>query len=221
MCLHTWAEFARNVDWLGLLALLGSACAALLCICVHELCHGLAALGLGDATARDAGRLTLNPLRHVDPVGFLLMLTVHVGWARPVPVDMNRFRHPRRDMALTALAGPLSNLALAWLALLAVRGMYALPWAGSPAGRLALWALLDVAALSVGLGVFNLLPIPPLDGSKIALSFLPEGAYRAVLRVERRIGLVLMLLLWLGVFNAPLAAARGWVMDGLYRLSGF
>ena len=103
------SEFVQNMDWWGLIALLLTAVAALLCITVHELCHGLAAYRLGDPTAKNAGRLTLNPLRHLDFLGLIMMLVVKVGWARPVPIDMRNFRNPKRGMALTALAGPASN----------------------------------------------------------------------------------------------------------------
>ena len=105
------------MDWWGLVGLLVSAVAALFCITFHELSHGFVAYRLGDPTAKNAGRLTLNPIRHIDPIGLLMMLVAKVGWAKPVPVDMRYFKHPKRDMAITALAGPLSNFLLAFLAL--------------------------------------------------------------------------------------------------------
>ena len=103
------SDFLNNMDWWGLLTLLISAAAALLCITLHELSHGFVAWRLGDPTAKNAGRLTLNPIRHLDVVGLLMMLVAKVGWAKPVPVDMRYFKHPRQGMALTALAGPAAN----------------------------------------------------------------------------------------------------------------
>ncbi|MDQ2696475.1 MAG: site-2 protease family protein [Pseudomonadota bacterium] len=185
----------------------------LLAVTLHEVAHGWAALTLGDTTARASGRLSLNPLRHVDPVGtvlvpgLLFLLGGFIfGWARPVPVDYRRLRRPKRDMALVALAGPAANLAmaLAWglaaaagLALLA-----ALPWAGMPL------LLMGSAGVTVNIiiGVLNLLPIPPLDGSRVLTGLLPDGFGAALARLEP-FGLVLLLLLlvsgWLAVILEP------------------
>ena len=102
-------SFVEQLDWVGILMLLAGAAVSLVCITVHELSHGLTAYRLGDPTAKVNGRLTLNPLAHIDPVGLLMMLTVRVGWAKPVPVDMRNFQKPKRDMALTALAGQIGR----------------------------------------------------------------------------------------------------------------
>ena len=110
------SAFLNNMDWWGLLEFLLQICVVLLCLTVHELSHGLMAYKLGDPTARENGRLTLNPLKHIDIFGFIMMLTVHVGWAKPVPVDMRYFKKPQQGMALTALAGPVSNFVFAVLA---------------------------------------------------------------------------------------------------------
>ena len=218
---NSWSEFARNIDWMGLVLFLFSAAAALLCITLHELAHGFAAYRLGDTTARDAGRLTFNPLKHIDPVGLIMMVTVHMGWAKPVPIDMRRFRHPKRDMAVTALAGPAANFLLAYAALLAGSAVYRLAPMDTVSWVLVLLALLYIAVLSLGLGVFNLIPVPPLDGSKILLSFLPDRICYTVLRWERYIGLAMLLLIWLGVFDGPLTLLRSALMRGLCFLSGF
>lgn len=202
-----------------LVFLLISAAAGVLCITVHELCHGLAALALGDGTARRAGRLTLNPLAHLDPIGFVLLVVAHVGWAKPVPVDIRNFRVPKRDMALTALAGPASNFALALLSLgvgsVLVRNV---------AGAAATYALVFVcytAVLSVGLGLFNLIPIPPLDGSKVLCAFLPDRLYYAYLRYERYLMLLVIALAWLGVFGGVLSAGMGRALELLCRITAF
>lgn len=196
--------FLSHFDLTRLIGILMSAAAALLCITIHELSHGLAACRLGDTTAKDMGRLTLNPIKHIDPLGLLLMITARVGWAKPVPVDMRNFRSPKRDMALTALAGPLSNFLLSAAAL----GLASFIWHFLMAGSVTAYALIflvQVAVLSMGLGLFNLIPVSPLDGSKILFSFLPDQWYYTILRYERYVMVAVIALVWLGVFDRPLS----------------
>ena len=110
-------QFVRGMDWWGLLTLLISAAAALLCITLHELSHGFVAWRLGDPTAKNAGRLTLNPIKHLDLMGLLMMVVVGFGWAKPVPVNMWKFKNPKKGMAITAAAGPLANLLIAFVSI--------------------------------------------------------------------------------------------------------
>ena len=178
--------------------------ASLLCITFHETCHGLAAYRLGDNTAKRMGRLSLNPLKHVDLMGLIMMALFRFGWAKPVPVDMRYFKKPKQGMALTALAGPVSNFVLALLALLCARLVY------HQYG--ALWdfifdLLLTTAYLSVGLGLFNLIPISPLDGSKVLFAFLPDSAYEKLMRYEKYGMIALLILVWLGVGDNVLSTA--------------
>lgn len=188
--------------------------ASLLCITLHETCHGFAAYLLGDPTAKRAGRLTLNPLHHVDVGGLLMMALFRFGWAKPVPVDMRNFRHPKRDMALTALAGPLSNVLLAYLAVLLYGVFSYWYWfSGSMAVYVCAVFFYYVEIISAGLAVFNVFPIPPLDGSKVLFAFLPERAYDRLMRYERYGMLLLMLLLLTGAFDAPLEWMRGGLLD--------
>ena len=190
--------------------------ASLLCITFHETAHGYVAWRLGDPTAKDAGRLTLNPIRHVDLLGLVMMAIFHFGWAKAVPVNMNRLHHPKRDMALVALAGPASNLLMGFVALIlrAVLLYFMLfRWQEAVWQEYVITFLEYVAILSVGLAVFNIIPIPPLDGSKVLFSLLPEQVYGSILRYERYGMLVLMVVLWVGLLDAPLSAARGWVME--------
>ncbi len=219
-------NFLQHFDRFSFLMAVFSAVAALLCLTVHELSHGAVAYVLGDPTAKDEGRLTLNPIKHIDPLGLLLMITAHVGWAKPVPVDMRYFKHPKRDMALTALAGPASNFLLAWVFLLLANLLGHLLVLFSPSIGLSPWGLLpmlfliNAAVLSIGLGVFNLFPIPPLDGSKILFSFLPDKIYYTILRYERYIMILILALVWVGVLDKPLSFLMVQLLRGLCFLSG-
>jgi len=173
--------------------------AVFLCLTIHETCHGLAAYVLGDPTAKSMHRLSLNPLRHIDWLGLIMMFTAGFGWAKPVPVDPRYFRKPKQGMALTALAGPVSNMLLALLAifcgsLIYYHAPYTPVW-----DALFNFCLYELAPLSVGLGLFNLLPVPPLDGSKVLAAFLPDTAYFKLMRYERYGIVVLLLLSWFGV----------------------
>ena len=206
--ISAWEQIMNGFDFSALRDLLLSAMPALLCITLHELGHGYVACKLGDDTAKNAGRLTLNPLKHIDPFGLLLLLVAHVGWAKPVPVDMRKFRDPKRGMALTALAGPACNLLIA-VAALFLYGL-ALPFAaatGRSAPVTAAQLLYITAHLSLGLGLFNLLPIPPLDGSKVLFSLLPDESYWKLMRYERYGMLLLFALAWLGVTGRILSGA--------------
>ena len=216
----SFSDFARHMDWAGLLDLLLTVAAVLLCLTVHETCHGLAAYALGDPTAKRQHRLSLNPLRHLDLFGTLMMLVAGFGWARPVPVDMRYFKHPKSGMAVTALAGPVSNLVLAYLALVVralLLGLFRHALLPVPVASGAVGFCETLAVLSVGLGIFNLIPFPPLDGSKVLALFLPDRIYYRLMRYEFWGMLLLMALLWTGALDAPLWAARTWVLDLLLR----
>ena len=191
--------------------------ASLLCITVHETCHGWAAYWQGDDTAKRMGRLSFNPLHHVDWVGLLMMALVRFGWAKPVPVDMRRFRNPRLGMALTALAGPVSNvlLALVALALRMVAIFLALKTGAGAVWNYVILFLEYTALLSAGLAVFNLFPIPPLDGSKILLAVLPGPYYAKWMRYERYGMILLVILLLLNVLDTPLLFLRSQLIDGI------
>ena len=210
----------HHMDWMSLLLFIMSGAACLISLTVHELSHGLAAYRLGDPTAKLNGRLTLNPLSHIDWIGLFLLLAVGVGWAKPVPVDPRNFKNPRAGMAVTALAGPASNFLLALLSL----GAGTLLIRFFPTIRAAAYLLLflcQLAVLNVGLGLFNLIPLPPLDGSRVVELLLPDHLYRFVLRYERYLILLVVLLAWMGFFGGPLYTAMGWVTRLLCQVSGF
>lgn len=217
---------------------------AVLAITLHEAAHGYAALALGDQTARNEGRLSLNPLRHVDRVGtiivpgFLLvsqLLTIGrvefmFGWAKPVPVNPWAFANPRRGMMWVAMAGPAMNFFLAWLAALAMHPI------GEPSGMVELSVqlmLLRFIVFNLVLGLFNLLPIPPLDGGRIAVGILPLGLARAWAELER-FGIVIvlgalfilpMIAREMGMDIDPirdgLGAVLPWAMRWIFSLAGF
>ena len=199
--------------------------ASLLCITFHETCHGLTAYRLGDPTAKRAGRLTLNPLKHLDPIGTICMIFFHFGWAKPVPINSRYFKKPRRDMALTAAAGPIMNFILALFGVLVCRILTKI-FVAFPAqsdfvyyiqyAALTLFSYFHM--LNLSLGVFNLIPIPPLDGSRIFYIFLPQKWYFGVMKYEKYIQLALLVLLWTGLLSRPLSAAVSWISGGMQWL---
>ena len=212
--------FANSFDPSRLLMLVIQAAVALLCIIIHECAHGFAADRMGDHTARRSGRLSWNPLRHIDPLGLLMMFFVGFGWAKPVPVDMRYFKNPKSGMALTALAGPLSNFVLAIILLLICK--YMAYTVAVTAFTLGLYQFLFITAfLSVGLGTFNLLPIPPLDGSKVLFSFLPDRMYLKLMYYERYGMILLLAMAFLGAGNGFLSMLMNMVFRGLAALIGF
>ena len=194
--------FLQQFDWSALLDALQRVLAVLVCLTVHETCHGLAAMVLGDPTAKRMKRLSFNPIHHIDWLGLASMFICGFGWAKPVPVDMRYFKNPRLGMAITALAGPASNFILSFLMLFGaslISNVLVGPEYTAVASFL-IWLFgffVTTAALSVGLGLFNLLPIPPLDGSKILAVVLPEKLYYLQLRYERFGMLLLMAIIWL------------------------
>ena len=200
----------------------------LLSLSLHETAHGFAAFRLGDPTARNLGRLTLNPIKHLDPIGFLCMLLAGFGWAKPVPVNSRYFKNPRRGMALVGLAGPLSNLLLATVFLLLLRfvgfGWLAqIPVKNEFQFNLIYFALLFLyygVYMNVTLAVFNLLPVPPLDGSRIFFVLLPPRLYFKVMQYERYISLAIMLLLLLGPLSRLISLITGLIVRGMFAITG-
>jgi Zn-dependent protease len=217
--LHYLSNLWSALDFGSMLDMVLRLAAVLLCLTVHETCHGLAAYALGDPTARRAHRLSLNPLRHIDWFGLLMMFAAGFGWAKPVPVNPNYFKKPKQGMALTALAGPMSNFLLALLTLLAAR-IFCDVAAYSETNQRILDFLLMVAVLSIGLGLFNLVPIPPLDGSKVLFAVLPDRAYDWLMRNERYGMLLLFALVFFDVGSNALSKTIQWVFDLFCRMVG-
>ncbi len=176
----------------------------LMAVTFHELAHGYVAYRLGDPTAKNAGRLTLNPLKHLDPVGTLVfVVTRMIGWAKPVPVNPYNLRNPRRDMVWVSVAGPAANMVLAVISAAAYKVVMLMPLPSSLLAEKVLYPLVMMLQLSVvlniGLAVFNTIPIPPLDGSKILMGLLPARHAIAYSRIEPYGFFILLALIFLRI----------------------
>ena len=210
-------------EWL--IHLLLSLPTILIALSVHECAHAWAAYKLGDSTAKNFGRMTINPLKHLDPLGVLCMIVAGFGWARPVPVNSRNLRNPKRDMVLISLAGPASNIILAFIGLLILRILQvlvlpalsaaAIGTFGVDAIAMLLQFLMLFCMLNAGLAIFNLLPIPPLDGSHLLALILPSRIYFKYVQYERYISFALVLLLVFNVLDIPLLFLRSYLLMGL------
>ena len=218
--MESFQELWSSIQWDLLWSLLLRLAAVFLCLTVHETCHGLAAYALGDPTAKRMNRLSLNPLHHIDWFGLASMMIVGFGWAKPVPVDMRYFKNPKWGMALCALAGPVSNFLLA--ALCMPLAYLALEGARGAIGVLYYLCnyLMLTALMSRGLGVYNLIPIPPLDGSKVLFAFLPDRLYAKLMHYERYGMLLLFALIALGALNGVIDVLYGAVLRLFFTLFG-
>jgi len=203
----------------ALLQLITIMPAVLLALTFHEVAHGYIAYKLGDPTAKAFGRLTLNPLKHLDPLGTVLMLVAGYGWAKPVPVNARYFKDPKKGMALTALAGPVTTLILGLVSTLLYALLYvlfyeeyvAVTYLGSTEllNLLAYIAIIffgNFAMLNVSYAIFNLFPVPPFDGSRILLLFLPDKWYFAVMRYEKILMVIVLVGMATGVLWTPIEA---------------
>ena len=219
----------------------------LLSLSVHETAHGFVAYKLGDPTAKNMGRLTLNPLKHLDPLGAICMLLFRFGWARPVPIYSRNFKKPRRDMALSAAAGPVSNILLAFIfaGLLRLEVDIALRFfeedfslailvtsasigtgASVSTGFNIMCALSYMlymgVVMNIGLAIFNLIPIPPFDGSRLMYVFLPPKWYFGLMKYERYIMLgILALMLFTPIVSTGVSTASNWLSTLIMKSLGF
>lgn len=190
---------------------------------VHEYAHAWVAVKLGDDTPRLAGRLTLRPMAHIDPIGAIMIFLIGFGYAKPVSVNMHNLKNGRKSFALVALAGPVSNLIMAFVFLVCKRIVDVIYVNASI--DMAIYTVLAfffvyAASINISLAVFNLLPIPPLDGSRIFNLILPQKYYYTIMQYERYIRIGLFVLLWTGILTKPLSLLSDLAYNGLSVLAG-
>lgn len=224
--------FRGTIDKIDIAMMLLSIPVVLISLSFHELAHGFIAYKLGDPTAKWQGRLTMNPLKHLDPMGTVTMLLFGIGWAKPVQINPANFDNPKKGMALTGLAGPVSNLILSFISLVLYRILdFATELNFILRGSMILYvpnvkySILDFLGLfliiftmmNITLAVFNLIPVPPFDGSRIFYFVLPDKYYFSVMRYERQIMLITMVALFSGLLDLPLSL----VTDGVLKAFNF
>ncbi len=217
MISYIFDYISGDIEFIDILIMLGSMCFVVFCATpLHEFAHALTAVKLGDDTPRVRGRLTINPMAHIDPLGAALIFLCGFGYAKPVEVRMRRFKKPKRDMALVAFAGPLCNLLQAFFCMIISNGILA--FGASPTNKALIYTALFffyAASINVNLAVFNLIPIPPLDGSRIATAILPSRIYYKIMKYERYITIGLFFLLVTNVLTKPLSLISGLVISGI------
>lgn len=208
----------------ALFSLLASIPGVLIAITFHEYAHGLAAYKLGDNTAKDEGRLSLNPLAHLDPIGTLMLLFAGFGWGKPVHVDSRNYTRKismEKGEAIVSAAGPLMNIILAFIFTLIYCAIYKFAGAGflhSTMGSVLMLMIFYTISINVGLGVFNLIPLPPLDGSKIIMPFLPYKAKEWFINNEQIFYLVFVVLWITGLAGIIISPAISWITNGFLSI---
>ncbi|MFQ9410074.1 MAG: segregation/condensation protein A [Evtepia gabavorous] len=213
-----FSQLAQGVDWSSMGAMALRIVAVLLCLVVHEVCHGLAAYWLGDPTAKQSHRLSLNPIHHLDPFGLLMMVVVGFGWAKPVPVDPATSASPSRVWPSPRWPDRFPTSCWPMCRRSFTVDCTRCWWCGETTGlALALEFFGVLVTLNIGLGIFNLIPFPPLDGSKVVAMFLSDRQYVQWMRLERYGMIVLMAALWFGLLDGFLGTARSWMLDWMLR----
>ncbi len=200
--------------------LIYSVPATILTMTLHEFAHSYVSYRLGDNTPKTTGRLTLNPLKHIDPLGALCLAIFHFGWAKPVQVNPQAYKNPKKGMALTALAGPLMNFLITFFAMFGM-GIIAKMGNYSNSGIISNYLYIlfyYIAILSTGLGIFNLIPFPPLDGSKVFGAILPEKIYFGYMKYERYGMLILFILLYSNLLDMPLNWLNETITNGMFSI---
>lgn len=200
-----------------IVSLLYVAPAVLIALSLHEFAHGLASYSLGDPTPKANGRLSLNPFRHMDLWGTLMLLFFGFGWAKPVSIDPRYYENPKADMVKVALAGPLMNFVVAFVALFLMGAIEKLQLPMNIVSNYIYTLLYYTALIDIGLGLFNLIPIPPLDGSKVLFSLLPERYYFSYMRFEQFGMIFLLILISFGALDGFLVTARTSIIGGMLQ----
>lgn len=208
-----------------LLALLLTIPTVLIALTFHEYAHGYIAYKLGDPTAKNMGRLTLNPIKHFHPVGMLMMLLVGIGWANPVPINPRYFKDPKKGMAISAAAGPIINLLLGFVGLF-IFSLIAVTLQKTHTLEISdpMWATLlfldNFYYMNIYLAVFNLLPIPPFDGSRVLFAFLPDKHYFAIMKYERIIMFIVLIAIATGTLSLPFSIITEGIIHGMEWIIG-
>lgn len=193
--------------------------AVLIALSLHEFAHGWASYMLGDPTPKAQGRISLNPLHHLDLVGTLLLFFVGFGWAKPVQVDSRYYENPKSDMVKVALAGPIMNFIVAFIAIFIFEILYKLNIGINLLTGYILLLLQYIAIINIGLGIFNLIPIPPLDGSKVLMAVLPPQSYFSYMKYEQFGMIILIMFIYLGAFDGFLTTVRNATMAGMDNIA--
>ncbi len=205
--LNTWIENLRSVLYIAPVMLLAVVC--------HECAHGWVSYRLGDPTAKNAGRLTLNPLKHLDPIGVICMLLFHFGWAKPVPIDPRYYKDPKKGIILVSLAGPAVNLLLTAISVLLAGVIVKF----APSERFVFQILYDLcyysAMLNIGLCLFNLIPIPPLDGSNV-LGAVSGKARSFFQKYQKYCQIALLICIVTGILSYPLGKLSRWIVQAIW-----
>ncbi len=213
--------------WLGIAELLMTAFCVFFSLSIHEFSHGFAAYKLGDSTAKDMGRLNLSPISHLDPIGAICLFLFGFGWAKPVPVNPNNFAYGKRKsgMVWTSLAGPLSNLITAFIAVFVLHLVYTFmprfDGVGDMVTSVVVTMLYTLVFMNVGLAVFNFIPIPPLDGSKILNAVLPPRIYFRIMQYEQYGFIALLLIINLPIFSRILNGVSNFIISAFFRVMEF
>ncbi len=191
--------------------------AVLIAIILHEYAHGFVSWKLGDPTPEVDGRLSLNPLNHLDPIGTLCLLVFHMGWAKPVQINPNYYKNPKLGTVLVSLAGPVTNFIIAFISMF---GLVKVVYSGIIDGPI-YYILMYLVVINIGLGIFNLIPIPPLDGSKVLSAVLPERLYFGYMKYERYFMLLLLAMVYFGILSTPIDWLNDKVFGAMFRVVDF
>ena len=216
----------QNADIITVIAIIiTTAVLFLICMPSHEFAHAYAAYKLGDPTAKYEGRLTLNPLKHLDIFGFAMIMLIGIGYAKPVPVNMMNFKNRKKDMAIVAFAGPLMNFftGVLFVFLHVLFNVIMGKIMVASKGMIYFYYIMNyvvgtIASISISLGIFNLIPIPPFVGSRILGYFLPDRIYYKIMQYEQIIFIVVLVLLWFGFLDGPISNMISSVTNALYWL---
>ena len=215
--------FNMHFDTYTLLQIFTKVVIVFLILPIHEFAHAWAAHKMGDDTAKYMGRLTLNPLAHVDWIGAICLVLTGFGWAKPVPINPVKFRKPRFGTAITAAAGPISNIIVAFLALVVYRILACTSFVTGSGDMpyFVMYMLSFFVQVNIGLAIFNLIPIPPLDGSKILQYFTSAKFDRFVAQYSQVISMAFLVIVVSGVLSAPLGWLSGKILDFFWLITGF